>query len=280
MLPLIEKVAVKEKREIFPGMYEFILEGREISSYAHPGQFVEIDTGDAFFLRRPFSIQNADDDNLEILVKVVGRGTEALVKREEEWNLMGPLGRGFKYRETDSALMVGGGVGIAPLKFLYKRITGRAVRYGTLSYAEPSTQKSLFELAERKRIRFLVGARTAGEIPLHKNDPLRQEAIIATDDGSEGFKGTVVDMLEAQSELWEDAPAIFACGPTPMLKAMYDFIRRRGLAGQFSLESRMACGVGICQGCALPFKEGYRLVCKEGPVFDIDDLNREILEND
>ncbi|MBC8204767.1 MAG: dihydroorotate dehydrogenase electron transfer subunit, partial [FCB group bacterium] len=255
-----------------PGLYIFKLDSEIIASYSQPGQFVEADPGESFFLRRPFSIQEAED-GLEILVKVVGRGTAELVKNETEWNILGPLGRGFDFQNLNGALLIGGGVGVAPLKFLYKRMTRRQYFRQPHLGLDKAVEQASFWGDERTRIRFVIGAKTKSEIPIAETDYIRQKVIVSTDDGSEGFRGTVVDMLKAQSKLWEDNPKIYACGPAPMLKALYEFMLEKGLDGQFSLENRMACGMGVCQGCAIPMKNGYKLVCKDGPVFDFKDLD-------
>lgn len=242
MTVVLEKAPVKYESEIAPGLFVFRLDAPRIAESARPGQFVQIDPGDEFFLRRPFSIQDAGEGEIELLIKVVGRGTAALVKRGSPWDVMGPLGAGFTIHSNLKAVLVGGGVGVAPLKMLFKILERQGV---------PAD--------------FYVGAGTARDIPFAADDPLRGRLITATDDGSAGFKGTVVDCL--RTNLKEgDEPFIYACGPEPMLFALRDFMLERGLDGEFSLESRMACGMGVCQGCAVPAGEGYILVCKEGPV--------------
>ncbi len=253
MSVFIEKTSILSKTEISPGLYVFRLAAPKIAESARPGQFVQIDPGDRFFLRRPFSIQDADGAEIELLIKVVGKGTAALVQLEGPWDVIGPLGTGFTLKRESKSILVGGGVGVAPLKMLY-----RAMARGGLNPA------------------FYVGARAAGEIPFAPDDPVRDALNIATDDGSEGFRGTVVECLKAQIAAG-DRLFIYACGPSPMLAALREFMLERGLDGEFSLENRMACGMGVCQGCALPVEEGYKLVCKEGPVLPFSQIDERIL---
>lgn len=240
----LESAPIAGKWEINPGLHFFKLIAPRIAGSARPGQFVEIDPGEEFFLRRPFSIQDAYGDTVEILVKVVGKGTAKLVEREDAWNLLGPLGNEFSRPEGMTPVLVGGGVGVAPLKFLFN----------TLNRSNIEVKK------------FLIGAQTAAEIPIHIEDPIRGSLTIATDDGSEGFRGTVVDLLKQTIDSLVK-PYIYACGPQPMLTALRKFMLEKGLDGEFSIESRMACGMGVCQGCAVPVGQGFKLVCRDGPVF-------------
>ncbi|NQS98618.1 MAG: dihydroorotate dehydrogenase electron transfer subunit [candidate division Zixibacteria bacterium] len=249
MNPVIEEAEITAKTVLTQDLFVFKLSAPRISASAKPGQFVQIDPGEKFFLRRPFSIQDAYGDEIEILIKVVGEGTASLLRREQPWNILGPLGCAFSPPYDGEICLVGGGVGAAPLKFLWRYLNdiGRSVE-------------------------FFIGARSASEIPVDKTDPVFSHLKIAADDGSFGFKGTVVEYLK--SELPPEArPYICACGPRPMLSALRNLMLERDLIGEFSLESRMACGMGVCQGCAVPVDGGYKLVCKDGPVFPFDEID-------
>ena len=245
---IIETAEVIEKRMVYPGLYLFRLSAPGIAMNANPGQFVEVDAGKGFFLRRPFSIQDVRENILEILVKVVGEGTKVLVENTSHWNLMGPLGNNFDLDRDGVKILVGGGVGTAPLKFLLKHFRNNG------------------DDAE-----FLVGARTGDEIPVHQDDEIRSCLLISTDDGSQGFHGNVVGLLDRIIDN-EDKPYIYSCGPLPMLKALKEYMVKHNLEGEFSLESRMACGMGVCQGCAVPVGDGFKLVCHDGPVFPYREL--------
>lgn len=246
---LIETANVLDRRIVYPGLYLFRLSSPGIAMNAMPGQFVEVDAGKGFFLRRPFSIQDVHDNIIEILVKVVGKGTRDLVEKTDAWNLIGPLGNSFTLDKEGAKILVGGGVGTAPLKFLLKHFR-----------------------MEGDDAEFLVGARTSSEIPMHKDDNIRSCIIVSTDDGSEGFHGNVVGLLDRIIE--KDAkPYIYSCGPLPMLKALRGYMLEHELEGEFSLENRMACGMGVCQGCAVPVGDGFKLVCHDGPVFPYRELS-------
>lgn len=242
----IEKAELIEKIVITGNLYIFRLNSPKIANISFPGQFVEIDPGEKFFLRRPFSIQNAENGILEILVKVVGDGTASLVELTEKWDIIGPLGNTFSHPKGKTPVLVGGGVGFAPVKFLAARLLKNYINY-----------------------KFYTGARTALELPFTRQDSLFPNLKIASDDGSIGFKGTVVDMLESELDKIQ-TPYIHACGPKPMLKSLRQLLLEKNIPGEFSLENRMACGVGVCQGCAVPVVDGFKLVCKDGPIFPFE----------
>jgi dihydroorotate dehydrogenase electron transfer subunit len=227
-----------------------------IAASAQPGQFVNIlasETGKGPLLRRPFSISRVEDDIIEIIFHVVGSGTTLLSRKQlGEWiDVLGPLGQPFHGNgEYDTALLVAGGIGVAPIPFLTDNL-----------------------LKQSKRIETFIGYRNAGQVfteHLH-------HVHISTDDGSNGFHGNVVQLLESflvQNNV--SKTKIFACGPTVMLKALSKLARRRNICCEMSLEGQMACGFGICQGCAVERAEGaapYALVCKDGPIFLSTEVN-------
>jgi len=241
-----EKAEVLERKQIAAGLYQFRISSERIDRYASPGQFVEIDAGERFFLRRPFSIQNTNLGELELLIKVVGGGTEALADLAEKWDVIGPLGNSFSVLNDVTPVLVGGGVGAAPLKFFANQ----------LNEAEQA-------------FRFFLGARTSKEIPFERKDRIFRQIDLATEDGSEGFTGTVVEALAGNlASIFN--PYIYGCGPKAMLAALRQLMLENGVKGEFSVENRMACGMGVCQGCAIPVKDGFKLVCKDGPVFPFD----------
>jgi len=226
----------------------------EIARTAVPGQFVNIKVDDSTFplLRRPMSICDVRGERVKILFNVVGRGTAILAGRTpgETIDVLGPLGHGFDLtRSIGRAIIVAGGLGVAPFPFLTRVLT----------------QLDL-------PIVSFVGARTANQLVL---DGLTNVSV-ATDDGSRGFRGTVIDLLRSKLKRSEvSQQMIFACGPIPMLKSLQKFVRESSIRCQVSVETIMACGVGLCQGCPVEMMDGqhkYRLSCKDGPVFDLSTI--------
>jgi len=217
---------------------------------------------DDLTLRRPFSVAGIPaPGRFELLVEVRGPGTRALAARPAGTRLevAGPLGNSFSMPEEDEvSVLVAGGIGVAGLRLLAQEL-----RRGY------------------HRMHVLVGARNAGGL-LHHVLPAptgegRVLIEVATDDGSEGFHGPVTGLLErALGEL--DAPArVYCCGPPAMIAAAADVAARAGVPCDVLLEEMMACGVGACRGCVVATRDGYRTVCKDGPVFDAEELLLEEL---
>ena len=223
-----------------------------------PGQFVEVrvDNSPSTFLRRPISINNVDYDRNELwlLVAAVGDGTRQLQKLQkgDRLNCMLPLGNSFTM-PTDSAqkvLLVGGGVGVAPLLYFGKRIKAMG--------GEPT---------------FLLGARSAKdvlELELFEQVGL---VLITTEDGSEGEKGFVTNHSVLAQEHFD---RISTCGPKPMMMAVARYAFKNDIECEVSLENKMACGVGACLCCVEKTVEGNKCVCKEGPVMNIKKLTWQI----
>ncbi|MBE0447168.1 MAG: dihydroorotate dehydrogenase electron transfer subunit [Actinobacteria bacterium] len=243
------------KEEVIPGVFSLTIVSPVISENAKPGQFVHIacNQGGNFILRRPFSIHRiVPGKAFEILFRVVGRGTEALsrVKVYDILDVIGPLGNGFKYSERiTSALLVAGGLGLAPLLYLAEELTNEQVKFYPMLGAQTKTK--LLRYIDFKRI----GKKT----------------YVATDDGSSGHNGTVADLLNRTIH-YIRPEIIYACGPEPMLRKVAQTADEFGVKCQVSLETKMACGVGVCLGCACVTRQGYKMVCKDGPVFDARDI--------
>lgn len=252
--------------EVAPKYYKIVLSCPHIAQSAQPGQFIEIKVAETFepMLRRPFSIHyvrhkgaKAEGHKLEILFEAVGKGSKILSRKKagEVLDIIGPLGNGFTYRAsgqnvTGLPMLVAGGMGVAPLVFLAGQMAGR-----------PPV--------------VLLGARTKNQILCEEEFKRLGCAVeVATDDGSKGFKGRVTDLLghllKAQGQRLK--VRIYACGPRPMLKAIAKISQQYNIPAQISLEEHMACGIGACLGCVINTKEGYKRVCKEGPVFDADKI--------
>ena len=215
-----------------------------------PGQFVEVAVDKAHvILNRPFSIFNATEQSLELLVKPLGRASEALSQyvTGDTLRTIGALGNGFPaVKAGQKILMIGGGIGIAPLRY-----------YADGAILAGATVEILFgnqTKADRRIVEVLSGLTT-----LH----------ICTDDGSEGFHGFVSAHPALLEQQWD---FIAVCGPTPMMKAVTSIARKRAIPCYVSLENTMACGLGACLCCVEPTTTGNRCVCKDGPVFNIDEL--------
>jgi len=223
----------------------------EIAREARPGQFVMVRCGNDCVLPRPFSIHKVDDDELDLFYAVLegGKGTSWLSKRTEGENvdIFGPLGNGFLvYPDSRNLLLVAGGVGIAPLYFLAQEA-----------------------LKQGYSVTLLHGASTAANLYPGHLLPAGLEPIPVTEDGTAGKRGMVTDLLP---DFAPRADQVFACGPA----AMYDEMRKqqslKSKPVQVSLEVRMGCGLGACYGCSIRTMSGLKQVCKDGPVFALDDL--------
>lgn len=215
-----------------------------------PGQFVEIrvDGSPTTFLRRPISINFVDREvnELWLLVAAVGDGTRRLaeMKAGEKLNCLLPLGNGFTMpqQKTERILLVGGGVGVAPLLYMGAQMA--------LTGCEPT---------------FLLGARTAKDLLMLDVFRKYGRVCVTTEDGSEGEKGFVTNHSLLQKETFD---RIATCGPTPMMKAVARYARQANTVCEASLENLMACGLGACLCCVEKTTEGNLCVCKDGPVFD------------
>ena len=218
-----------------------------------PGQFVEVrvDGSPSTFLRRPISINFVDRENNELwlLVATVGEGTKQLAKLKfgDVLNCVLPLGNGFTPAKTgEKVLLVGGGVGVAPLLYMGAEMKRQGI--------EPT---------------FLLGARTADDLLMLPIFNMYGRAYVTTEDGSMGEKGFVTNHSILSKEHFD---RISTCGPTPMMKAVARYARQNNVDCEVSLENLMACGLGACLCCVEKTTEGNLCVCKDGPVFNIKKL--------
>lgn len=260
---LIEDVVVVENILLADGFHQMTLEGPIIAHSALPGQFVnvEIDPGNTPLFRRPMSVAFVNDNHFGLIFKVFGEGTLAMSRwqPEHKTTMLGPLGNGWMIEDDKPAILIGGGVGIAPVSFLGDHLK---------SIGNAHT--------------LIMGARHAGEHYL-KHDP-GQRIFLTTDDGSTGVKGTVIDGLLACQSDWKGKQVVlYCCGPEPMLGAVKRFAAEHDLRCQLAVEALMACGFGICQGCNVEtnaaaksteasYRNKYKLTCLDGPVFWADEL--------
>ena len=226
-----------ENIALTPLVYRMRLTG-DTAAIARPGQFVQVQLP-GFYLRRPISVCDWDSEGLTLVYKLVGEGTRNMagLLPGTELDLLTGLGNGFDTAACgDKPLLIGGGVGLPPMVGLCRTL-----------------------LAEGKHPTVLAGFNTADEVFLRDAvEALGAPFVLATMDGSAGVKGLVTD---AMKEL--DFDSVCACGPLPMLKAVWE---AADVPGQFSFEERMGCGFGACMGCTVKTKNGYKRICKDGPV--------------
>ena len=233
----------------------------EIAREAKPGQFVMVSCGEECTLPRPFSIHQVNDKGIALLFQVVGKGTAWLSQRQtsDDVDIFGPLGNGFSiYPTSNNLLLVAGGIGIAPLRFL----ADEAVQQG---------KQTTLLLGASSAVRLLPFPEDSSNHGLLTDGILPWKINIAkvTDDGSEGYKGLVTDLIV---DYIDRVDQIFACGPSPMYKTMAQMPELKDKPVQVSLEVGMACGLGVCYGCSIRTKTGLKQVCKDGPVFNLEDI--------
>lgn len=267
---------ILSNQEVSPDYYRMKILAPGISDLAQPGQFVMFrsQATDEPLLRRPFGIFQTgtlpsdceglpDKEFVEILYKVVGRGTAIMQELHEgdRVELLGPLGHGFDLTVNgEELILVGGGIGLVPLYML------------------------ACELVKTNKVRLLIGGRTRKDVLMVTEfERLGVETYVSTDDGTLGEEGQVTQVLQRKLTKFPDA-GVFACGPMPMLEAVHQICQPRKVKLQVSLEAFMACGVGACLGCVVKGaghseeNPRYLCTCKEGPVFNAEDLDWALLE--
>ena len=256
MKPLSAPVLSVE--EVRPGIFLLWAEMPEMA--LEPGQFFMVGCGEETFLRRPLSVHRTAPSRLAFLFQVVGKGTAWLSRRKpgDSLDLLGPMGRGFQLdSRARSVLLVAGGMGVAPLAFLAQRAKERGQQVTLLHGAR--TRERLYEPG------------VALDRLFHALEILPQGLVDTafTQAGSGIQQGQVTGLL---SQHLGEADQVFACGPVEMLKAMWAMPELKGVPVQVSLELRLGCGFGVCLGCSVPTRNGNRLVCRDGPVFLLDEV--------
>ena len=234
---------VLENAPLTPSVYKMRL-GGDTSAVTVPGQFINIRL-DGFFLRRPISVCDYNGEELTILYKILGRGTEYMtsLRRGDRLDVLTGLGNGFDTADAGGApLLIGGGVGTPPMYRLCREL---------LSAGKPVT--------------VILGFNTREEIFYEEEfRALGAKVIVSTADGSYGVKGFVTDAMEGL-----DYSYFYCCGPEPMLKAVW---KKARTSGQLSFEERMGCGFGACMGCSCKTVTGYKRICKDGPVLRKEEI--------
>jgi dihydroorotate dehydrogenase electron transfer subunit len=245
--PLVKRV------ELSGRYFLMVLERPKGFAVPQPGAFVHVlpPPSGRFFLRRPLSILDCDHETLSLIIVEKGRGTHDLRRLPvgRTVDVIGPLGRSFPRLPGRRVLAVAGGVGLAPLYFY----------------------RAKWNPDWCAQYRLLYGARTREDLFLDRFEWRFDDIGMATDDGTYGFRGNVVEM--AKGEIGDGVyDVVFSCGPGPMLRAAADLARRAGLTHYVSLENRMACGMGACRSCVVVTAneagEARETVCHDGPVFD------------
>ena len=243
------QLEITENKNICLNFYKFSIVSKEIASAACAGQFCMIGL-EKVFLRRPLSIYSVDKKNgtVSFLYKIVGKGTDILANLPvgSKVKVLGPLGQGYPLdvKNNVEPVLVAGGTGVASIHFLASSLS----KPGSLYYGVRKKEE-LMCLTEFEKKGWKLN--------------------ISTEDGSFGYKGFVTDLLAKQIQ---HNSVIYVCGPTPMMKKVSEIAKEKNIPGYASLEQKMACGVGNCQGCAVKIKNAYKMACKDGPVFSISDI--------
>ena len=234
---------VKANTKIAENTYKMVL-GGDCSGITASGQFVNIKL-DGFFLRRPISVCDYDDNELTLIYKAVGKGTEYMAElgAGAKLDILTGLGNGYDLSKSgNEPVLIGGGAGVPPMYNLCRKL-----------------------VAEGKKPKVILGFNKENEL-FFENEfkALGAEVTVTTADGSYGIKGFVTDALKTMKYTY-----IYSCGPEPMLKAIYNTAET---SGQLSFEERMGCGFGACMGCSCATKYGNKRICKDGPVLEMEEI--------
>lgn len=238
-----EILKITSNKQIAPLIFEMKLQGN-IEAITAPGQFVNLKLNN-FYLRRPISVCDCEENTLTLIYKVVGAGTEAMsqLKEGEEVDTLVGLGNGFDIKKSgENPVLIGGGVGIPPMYMLCKKLIGAG-----------------------KKVSVILGFNKKEEIFYEEQfKALGAKVYVTTVDGSYGIKGFVTDALKDMEYSY-----FYTCGPLPMFKAIE---ATATTSGQYSFEERMGCGFGACMGCSCKTKYGNKRICKDGPVLEREEI--------
>ena len=249
----VEDALILENRKLGEGYFLMKVKSPKIATEAVAGQFSMLKPKNEIrILRRPISIHSVDKikGEMEYYYEVLGKGTEEFseLKEGDIINIQGPLGKGFDTSIKEKhAVIIGGGLGIAPLKEL------------------------LDNIKENNKVTHIAGGRNKEALGILTNFDSSVETLIATDDGSMGRKGNTTDVLREYIEN-NKVDIIYTCGPHIMMEVVARIAKEKGIRCQVSLEERMACGVKACMGCSIPTTKGMQKVCHDGPVFEADEV--------
>jgi dihydroorotate dehydrogenase electron transfer subunit len=248
------KIPIVEIKESQKNIFNIKFKEPSLAATAKPGQFIEV-LSKATFLRRPFCLHRVKRKTgvCEILFKKLGAATSYFsgLKSGDIIDINAPLGNGFEFKKAKTHIIAGGGMGIAPLLFLAEELYNKG-----------------------ENVKIFLAAKTAEELPCSGNFRLFGNTVVSTEDGSLGEQCMIDTPLERELKLNSNA-AIYACGPQPMFLCVSKLAQKYKVSAQVSLEERMACGIGVCRGCPVEVKNKdvkYKMVCKDGPVFDTKDI--------
>tara|TARA_A100001015_G_C15017620_1_gene726293 strand:- start:829 stop:1626 length:798 start_codon:yes stop_codon:yes gene_type:complete len=259
-----ESAIVKFNSEIAEGIYKTVLFAPKISSSTKPGQFINILPSHNWLnvMRRPMSIAGQNDNRISIIYKVIGDGTSEMSNWpiDSKVDIIGPLGNYWMNFNNKIPILVGGGVGIAPILNLHNHLLEKKIEHYLIMGAR-HTREHFLDHNEKKRI------------------------LLSTDDGSIGVKGNVVDVLNLFIRDNYKNYKIFSCGPPMMMNSVSDFASKNNMSCDLAVETIMACGIGICQGCTVErklnknakkhsYRNKYALACIDGPIFSASDIQK------
>ena len=259
-----ETAQIISNEMIAENIYQAFMHSPKISSSVMPGQFINILPSDGWrhVMRRPMSVASQESETISIIYKDIGPGTSIMSRwvDGDRVDIIGPLGNFWEDYEATFPVLIGGGVGIAPIYYLHAKF--RSVN---------------------KEHCMIMGARSKADHFIdHQEDNL---ILMSTDDGSYGVSGTVIDAVDSVIDRCGPSIKIFSCGPAPMMEAVKRYASERSLSCSLALETIMACGIGICQGCTVElspsqsknnhsYRERYALACIDGPVFNSEDIEK------
>lgn len=245
---------VVSNQKLSPRFWRMEIDAPSIKKNVKPGQFIHIRVDDGLqpFFRRPFSVYRAKK-HIEIFYEVVGPGTKILSQKTkgDSLDIIGPVGQGFVLppKGVKRIVMAAGGIGVAPFLFFSDVL-----------------KKEGYELI------LCYGGRTAGHVyPMKEFKDNGVKVMVATDDGSKGVKGRV-SVLFDKIDWNPETTYLYTCGPNPMMAAVQTFAKEREIRGQAACEEVMACALGACLGCSIQTTKGFRTVCYDGPVFDLQEV--------
>ena len=256
-----EIATVVKQQELGAGIFDLTLQTKDIAAVAKAGQFVSVYSNDpSKLLPRPISLCGIDKEKgqIRLVYRVTGEGTGteefSKLKEGDSVKILGPLGNGFTVEEGKTAFLNGGGIGVPPMLQLAKDINAAG---------------------DVPKMQIIMGYRDENTFLLDEFKE-QAESFVSSDNGAVGTKGTVVDAIKANNL---KADVIYACGPTPMLRALRDYADENGMTCYISMEERMACGIGACLACVCKTKEkdhhtnvNNKRICKEGPVFNAKEV--------
>lgn len=254
-----EIVTVLSQRSLGNDIYDLVLQTKDIAVAAKAGQFVSVYSNDkSKLLPRPISLCGIDREKgtLRLVYRVTGQGTGteefSRLKEGDTVKLLGPLGNGFTVESGKKAFLIGGGIGVPPMLQLAKEMK-----------------------AAGENLQVVMGYRNADTFLLDEFEAVA-ETFVATEDGSLGTKGNVIDAIKNEKL---NADVIYACGPTPMLRALKNYAEENNMVCYISMEERMACGIGACLACVCKSRDkdahsnvNNKRICKEGPVFNAKEV--------